>query len=87
MPAYIVSYDLIKDKNYKRLTDELLRLDAHKALLSVWLVNLNNTAKEVRDHLRGFMDDDDKIIVAEITSNSCAWKAFTGTQDWLDANT
>jgi CRISPR/Cas system-associated endoribonuclease Cas2 len=87
VPAYLVSYDLMKNKDYKRLTDELVRLDAHKALLSVWLLNLmDERASDVRDHLKRFVDEDDKLFVAEITKNAAGWMAFEGTAAWIKAN-
>jgi hypothetical protein len=85
MAKFLVTYDLIKDKDYKLLIGELERLDAHKALLSVWLVELNNTTAHVRDHLAGFIDEDDKLFVAEMTVKPSFTKAFKGTSAWLDA--
>ena len=84
MAKFLVTYDLIKDKNYKLLADELERLEGHKALLSVWLLDLTNTTTEVRQHLGGFVDDDDKLFVAEMTVKPSFTKAFKGTSAWLD---
>lgn len=85
MANFLVTYDLIKDKDYKRLTDELERLGSHKALLSVWLLDLNNTTVQVREHLTGFVDNDDKVFVSEMTVKPSFTKAFKGTSAWLDA--
>lgn len=85
MAKFLVTYDLIKDKDYKRLIDELERLEGHKALLSVCLLDLNNTTTQVREHLAGFVDDDDKVFVAEMTVKPSFTKAFKGTTAWLDA--
>ena len=52
MAVYLVAYDLIKRKDYPKLLEELERLKAHKTQYSLWLINLNNTAKEVVEHFQ-----------------------------------
>lgn len=86
MTTFTVTYDLIKRKDYKTLIDELERLHAHRALASFWLINLNNTAKEVHDHFKGFVDSDDKIWVSELTKVHWFGNANAGTNDWLKKN-
>jgi hypothetical protein len=86
MAVFLLTYDLMKNKDYKRLTDELSRLDARKILLSAWLLDLNNTATEVLEHFTDFIDSDDKLFVAELTKRPKTVRAFKGTSDWLDAH-
>jgi hypothetical protein len=87
MTTFTVSYDLIKDKNYKRLTDELTRLGGHKTNLSYWLVNVNMaSARDFRSHLAKFVDNDDRLWVVELTNNHSFQNALAGTNDWLKAN-
>lgn len=86
MAIYVLSYDLNKEKDYETLYDELKRLDGHRALNSFWLLNLENTAKEVRDHFKRYMDDDDALWVSELTNNYASKRAKKGTKDWLTAN-
>jgi CRISPR-associated endonuclease Cas2 len=86
MTTYTVSYDLIKKKDYQSLWDELDRLGAHRTQESYWLVNVNNTAKELSDHLKNFVDGDDRIWVSEITKNHHYSNAIKGTNDWLKNN-
>lgn len=85
MAHFLITYDLIKDKDYKKLIHELKRLEAHRPALSVWFADLNNTAVEVRDHLKAFVDKDDKLVVVEFSKRPAVFNAFTGTKDWLDA--
>ncbi len=77
MTTYTVSYDLIKRKDYQSLWDELNRLGAHRTQESYWLVNVNNTAKELNDHLKSFVDGDDRILVSELTKNHYWTKPLT----------
>lgn len=86
MTTFTVSYDLIKRKDYQTLWDELNRLGAHRTQASYWLVNVNNTAKELHDHLKNFVDGDDKIWVSELTKNHWFANALGGTNDWLAKN-
>lgn len=86
MTTYTVSYDLVKRKDYQSLWDELDRLDAHRTQDSYWLVNVNNTAKELHDHLKSFADSDDRLWVSELTRNHYYSNARAGTNDWLKAN-
>ena len=86
MALFLVTYDLVKDKDYKKLIDELKRLEGHRPALSVWFLDLANTAKEVSDHLAKFMAGDDKLVVAEFSKRPATRNAFTGTKDWLDSH-
>lgn len=87
MTTYTVSYDLMKDKDYTRLTNELNRLGGHKTQLSYWLVNVTSpTAKALHDHLKGFVDKDDRLWINELTKNNYYSNALSGTNDWMKAN-
>ncbi len=67
MSTFVFTYDLIKRKDYPKLWEELERLGAHRALNSFWLINVDNTAKELHDHLRAYVDSDDLTWVSELT--------------------
>lgn len=86
MSTYTVSYDLIKRKDYQSLWDELNRLGAHRTQASFWLVSVNNTARELHDHLKKFVDGDDRIWVSELTKNHYYANALAGTNDWISKN-
>lgn len=86
MTTYTVSYDLIKRKDYPALWNELERLDAHRTQESYWLINVSNTAKELHDHLKGFVDSDDRIWVSELTKNHHYANAKGGTNAWIKSN-
>jgi CRISPR-associated endonuclease Cas2 len=86
MTTYTISYDLIKRKDYQSLWDELERLGAHRTQASYWLVAVTNTAKELHDHLKEFVDADDRIWVSELTKNHYYSNAIGGTNDWLKKN-
>ncbi|VXC04661.1 CRISPR-associated protein Cas2 [Massilia sp. 9I] len=83
MTTYTVSYDLNREKDYALLLDELRRLDGVRTQASFWLVAVNNTAKELHDHLKGFVDSDDALWVSEVTSNKHYSNAKKGTNNFL----
>ncbi|WJD61546.1 CRISPR-associated endonuclease Cas2 [Pseudomonas kurunegalensis] len=86
MTTYTVTYDLIKSKDYQTLLDELKRLGGHRTQESFWLIAVNNTAKELHDHLKNFIDGDDRIWVSELTRNHYYSNALGGTNAWLEKN-
>jgi hypothetical protein len=68
------------------LWDELDRLGGHKALESFYLITLKNTATQVRDHLKGFVDEDDMLMVIEFFKKPAFIKARAGTNKWSETN-
>lgn len=86
MTTFTVSYDLIKRKDYQTLWDELERLKAHRTQESYWLVSVTNTAEELHDHLKQYVDKDDRLWVAELTKNHHFSNAIAGTNNWLKQN-
>lgn len=77
MPKYLVTYDLVGDetaREYERLIAEIEALDDFvEVQRSVWLVRTNNSAKEVRELLRSYMDRDDRLLIIRIARGS-AWR-------------
>jgi len=68
MALYFLSYDLRKTKDYKTLSDEIVKFGAVKILESLWCFKrINTTAEKLRDHFSLFIDKDDGLVVAEVT--------------------
>lgn len=86
MALFAVSYDLKKNKDYPTLWEEFTRLGGHKALESFYLLDLNTTAPLLRDHLRGFVDEDDMLMVVEFMGKPAFIRARQGTNDWISAH-
>lgn len=89
MASYLVGYDLLKDRSdhdYRPLGEELHRLGAHKTQLSLWLVPISKTAKELHDHLQAFVDINDRLWVTEVVKNKFYSNAISGTNDWMKEN-
>lgn len=76
MKLYWVGYDLMSPgKDYSRLTTELVALGAERILLSDWALKSNYTAAQLRDHLKQFLDRNDRLMVAEV-GNWASWNAM-----------
>lgn len=79
MPIFAISYDLIKRKDYEPLWAELRRIGAQRYLLSQWAVRRADsvTAGNLLDHLKGFVDADDRLFVTRIdTADWASWNAL-----------
>lgn len=87
MSVYLIAYDLVNESDYEPLWDELERLGAHKTQYSLWLINSNDTPKEVVEHFSKFVDEDDRIWVTVVRRGKYWYKAaLPGTNDWLEEN-
>lgn len=81
MKKYLISYDLDKPgQDYHRLIEELERLGALKVLFSEWLLRVNASAAEVRDHLQKFVDANDMLLVVGLTGEA-AWNRLMATNE------
>lgn len=63
-----VSYDLPKPgQDYPSLTTALKNLGAKKILQSHWVLRSASTAVELREHLKPFIDSNDRLFVDQIS--------------------
>lgn len=88
MSSFIISYDLISDKDYSSLYSAIrdYRSFAH-VLESVWIIKSSTSSAEIRDNLKSYIDSDDKLFVAKLTGES-AWKNLSKeVSDWIQNNT
>jgi membrane glycosyltransferase len=66
MAKFVISYDLLAPgRNYDALWAELRRLQTKQVLYSQWAGRINGTAAQLRDHLRQFVDANDRILVMD----------------------
>lgn len=69
MSVFIVSYELKNETSsaaYKPLWDALESLTSQKVQRSVWLVATSSSANVLHNHLKQYMDDDDRLWVSKI---------------------
>jgi len=70
MALFAVSYDLHNQRNYAPVHAALTEHGGAKLLESLWLIELSNTASQVRDWLKEQVDGDDSVAVVELKSGS-----------------
>lgn len=85
MAYFAVNYQLNANKDYPKLWDEMARLDGHKVLRSFYFLDLEISASDLRNHLRGFIDQDDAVVVVPFSSRPYHHMGFAGTNDWIKA--
>jgi hypothetical protein len=76
MPRFVISYDLnAPGKDYEPLWAELRRLQARRLLFSQWGAHITDAnAARLRDHLRQYIDANDRILVMD--RDSADWAGF-----------
>ena len=83
MPAYLISYDLRKQKNYEQLYEAIRSYGTWARINeSVWAVVSSKTTVQVRDHLRMHIDGDDRLFVMR-SSGDAAWVNAMCKVEWL----
>ncbi len=85
MATYIVAYDLHKQgQNYACLIKKLEGYGTHFHMQqSVWIIETEQSAVQVRDHLKPCLDSNDKLFVGRMSA--AAWSGFTLEQSrWLN---
>jgi hypothetical protein len=88
MAYYLVSYDLHKERDYKSVWSFLELLNGVRLLESVWLVDTELNAFDLRVALEGAGDSDDSFAIIEI-KRGVDWTTHKGKQegaDFLHAN-
>jgi hypothetical protein len=72
--TFVVSYDLLQPgRDYGPLWTELQRLGGKRILLSQWALTVTNVnAAQFREHLRRFVDPNDRILVMSRDSSDWA---------------
>jgi CRISPR associated protein Cas2 len=77
---YVISYDLVKRKDYPELWAALQRWGARRVLLSQWAVRWNDTsAAAIREAVRLYIDSDDRVLVMCVDNGD--WASFNALVD------
>jgi hypothetical protein len=87
MAVLFVTYDLKKPgRNYEPVWSYLKQFTHCKGLESVWFLDTNKTAAQVRDDLNALVDNSDRTFVCPI-SKSAVWASYNmPCADWLNSS-
>jgi hypothetical protein len=80
MAKFVISYDLIKGKDYAKLINHLTKMGACRVLESVWLSRRDSTAIALRDDLKNYIDKDDRLVVIAATGEAAWTTSLTSDQ-------
>jgi hypothetical protein len=85
----LVSYDLNgPEKDYDKLLTKLKGYGTRwHHLDSFWLIKTDSTAEQVRDLLKPLIDENDELLVIDVTGRAAAWTGITDRgSKWLREN-
>ena len=86
MGTKMIAYDLSGPvANYADLIEDIKSLGTWwHHLDSLWLVNTDHSATELRDRLKAHLDDNDELLVVDVSGDGRAWKGFSDSgSKWL----
>lgn len=92
MNTFLITYDLAGRESlqdYQKLHDHIKTSYSNWArpAQSVWLINTNEKVAQTRDNLRQLVDENDKILVIDVTRSS--WATYNISKvviDWMENN-
>ena len=86
MTCYIISYDLVKKRDYEKLYDAIKSYDDYAHITeSTWAIVTSDKATKIRDNLLKHVDSDDRIFVIK-SGKEAAWRNVLCKDKWLQDN-
>ncbi|MFA9272363.1 MAG: SinR family protein [Baekduiaceae bacterium] len=81
----MVSYDLVSPgRDYTMLITRIKQMGPWAHLLeSQWLIVTTMTASEVRDDLKRYIDENDKLVTVDVTADSWATTFSNNVTAWM----
>lgn len=91
MKTFLISYDLGQPENYSsylNLSNFIKKTYTKwaKPLQSVWIIQSNKTAGQIRDEIKSVLDYNDKLLVIETVKH---WGTYNISKDvtyWMKNN-
>ena len=87
MNCYIIGYDLRGERDYDNLYKAIMSYGIHAPILqSQWAIVTRQSAKEVGNYLRNYIDSNDSLFVAKITRETTVWHNLLSKEEgdkWL----
>lgn len=85
MNTYIITYDLSDPgQDYNALIETIKGYGTRaKIQQSVWLIVTSDSATEIRDYLKQYLDENDKLFVAKVSAPAAWFGCEQSITDWL----
>lgn len=76
LKLYLVTFDLLQNGDYSSLRERLRTMEARQTLANQWALRTVHSAGSLKNLLREFVDDGDRIVVAEVGSEWASRRAM-----------
>jgi len=76
LKLYLVSCDLLHEGDYASFQSRLRTFEARQVLARQWALRSTHTAAELKEILRQFLHDGDRIVVAEVGTERASRRAL-----------
>lgn len=84
MLNHIITYDLVGPvRDYDRIIDAIEVYDSVRLTESCWLVHTSIGAADVKNYLKQFIDEDDKLAVIKLGDDWATRKIDADAVSWL----
>jgi hypothetical protein len=77
LKLYLVTCDLLNGGDYASLKTRLRTFEARPVLANQWALRSSHTAAELKEILRQFLDEGDRIVVTEVGEERASRRALT----------
>ena len=77
LKLYLVACDFVEGGDHASFKERLRVLNATQVLANQWALRSRHTAAELKELLRGFLDDKDRILVTEVGEERASRRAMT----------
>ncbi len=77
LKLYLVSCDLLQDADYASLHLRLRTFEARPVLANQWALHSSHTATELKDILKDFLHEGDRIVVTEVGAERASRRALS----------
>ncbi len=81
LKLYLVTCEFLEEGDYGSFRERLRALEARQLLDRQWALRTTYTAAELRNLLRGFLGDHDRIVVTEVGSEWASRRALVNLAD------
>jgi hypothetical protein len=76
LKLYLVTFNLLQTGDYRSLRERLRTMEARQILSDQWALRSVHGATELKDVLREFLHDGDRIVVAEVGTEWASRRAL-----------
>ncbi len=76
LKLYLVTFNLLQPGDYRSLRERLRTMEARQILSDQWALRSVQSATELKNLLRQFLHDGDRIVVAEVGTEWASRRAL-----------